>query len=153
MRHFDLRCTFGKDPRDQRWRTNQNHGGTKGGECVDVGTSHPAVEDVADDQDPLPLEGTEMRPQGRCIEQTLRWMLVTTVSGVDRGDTGGSGHERCTPGERRADHQGLHAHRRDVGGGIRQRLAFADARTLPREDDRLMTKPMNSGLKAAAGSS
>ena len=135
-------------PRNERGRTDKQYLRSEFLKSVDVRTRDPTVQNIADDRDTSALERSQSRSQGGRIEQGLRGVLVTTITGIDDRNVQPLVEMPCTAGSRRAHHDHLGAHGRQILRGIKQGFALARTRSPAGQSHRTMTEPMHGGFKA-----
>ncbi len=140
------------DPaRDQRRRSADGDLGAHRLEGDQVGAGDAAVQDVADDPDPLSLQRVEPAAQRVDVEQRLARVLVLAVAGVDDRGVGPAGDELGGAGVRVADHD----RRRFVGGEggdrVLQRLALVDRGARRLDRDQVGREALRRQLEGGAG--
>lgn len=146
---------------DQGGRGDQGDLGAEGVQQVDVGAGDPAVQDVADERDPLARQvlaepgvpADEAAAHGEGVQEGLGGVLVGAVSCVDDGgvDPAGGGEAvrgagGAVPDDDRVDAHGLQGLR-----GVLEGLALGDAGSLGREVDHVGGEALLGGLEGDPG--
>ena len=122
----------------------------------DVGPGDPAVQHVAHDRDPQPVQRlaaapAEPAPDGERVQQRLGRVLVGAVAGVDHA----APHPARQPVRRARgavpdDHRvGTHGLQRERG--VLEALPLGHARALDREVDHIGGQPLGRGLEGDPG--
>ena len=147
----DLAAELLDPARDQRRRAAEGHLGAHPLEGDQVGAGDAAVEDVADDPDPLALECAEPAAQRVDVEQRLARVLVLAVAGVDDRGRGPAGDQLRGARVGVADDD----RGRVVGGERRhrvlQRLALVDRGAGRLDRDEVGGEALGGELEGARG--
>ena len=151
--------------REQAARCGEGDVRSQGGVGEHLGAGHPAVADVADDQDPQAFEACDAELFGRgalalgqhlahgeAVEQRLGRVLVPAVAGVDHvGPLDPARHLVWRPGRRVPDDHGVDAHRLDRLHGVAQALALLDRRVGHRQREHVGRQPLGRRLERQPG--
>ena len=151
--------------RQQAARCRQGDVGAEGGVGEHLGAGHPAVADVAHDQDAQALEAADAELLGRralalgqdlahreAVEQRLGRVLVPAVAGVDHvGALDPVGHLVGRAGRGVADDHGVDAHGLDRLDGVAQALALLDRRARHGEREHVGRQTLGRRLEGQPG--
>ena len=151
--------------RQQAAGCGQGDVGAQGGVGQHLGAGHPAVADVADDEDAQALEAADAELLGRralalgqdlahgeAVEQGLGRVLVPAVAGVDDvGALDPAGHLVRRPGRGVADDDGVDAHGLDRLDGVAQALALLHRRAGHGEREHVGRQPLGRRLEGEPG--
>src|SRR5439155_13071487 len=110
--------------RHERRRSRERDARAERYQGVDVRARDAAVQYIADDDDPLPLQISERAPKGIRVEQPLRRVRVPPVAGVDDGGVAALRDEvrrtrRCV-----SHHDDVTAERVQRPHGVEERFAL-----------------------------
>ena len=135
---------------------HQRHLGTEGVEKQDIGAGHPAVEDIAHDDDPAAIERTraprQVMPERVGIQQRLGRMLMGAVAGVDDDSVDpprvseAMGRATCAV----ADDDRVGAHGLQGERGVLEALSLGDAGSFCAEGDDVRGEPLGRSFKRDA---
>ena len=151
--------------REQAARCGERDVRTQGGVGEHLGAGHPAVPDVADDQDAQALEAGDAEllgggalalgqhlAHGEAVEEGLRRVLVPPVAGVDHvGPLDPARHLVRRPGRRVPDDDGVDAHGLDRLDGVAQALALLDRRVGHGEREHVGREALGCRLEGETG--
>ena len=135
----------------QRGRPAPADFGAEGPQQPQVRPEHPAVQQVADDRDPEPLEPALAIADGERVEQGLRGVLVHAVAGVDDAGPAQPRGQVSGPGGLVPEDDDVGGHRLEVAQRVGQGLALRDARPGGRDVDGVGAQALLGDLERGAG--
>ncbi len=135
---------------DQRRRSPHADGGAQLAQAVDVRARHPAVRDVSDDGDLLPLQGPPALAQAERVEQPLGGVLVEAVARVDHARPHRASHQPGSARRGMPDHQRVRADSVEVADGVLQRFALGHAGGILLEAEHVGAQRLGGDLERAA---
>ena len=119
--------------RQESGRAGQRDAGAERDERVDVAARDAAVEDVADDDDPLPREIPELRAQRVRVEQALGRMCVSAVARIDHGRADALRDEIRRPRRPVPYDEDITAEGLERARGVEERFTLLDRRARRRD--------------------
>ena len=116
-------------------------------EAKQIGSCHPAVQNVAANDDGLTFNLALAAHDGQRIEQALSRVLVAAVTGVQHGTVDFAGNELHGAGTAMANHNGVRAHGVQRHCRVDKGFALFHARLRRMHIDNVRAEPLSSDFE------